>query len=380
MKKEAVSVDIPAPARYAMERLHEAGYEAYLVGGCVRDGLMGREPHDWDICTSARPEQLQAVFAGMRTVESGLRHGTLGIVYDGELVEATSYRVEEGYSDRRHPDAVRFVGELREDLARRDLTINAMAWDERTGLVDPFDGAGDIARRLIRCVGVPSERFGEDALRILRALRFAARLGFAVESGTAAAIHAQRELLRSISAERIFAELKGILCGDYAAPVLAAFPDVLEVVIPGARPFGADAPNELGIRLALLLRGCGTEALARLRCERALRREVEQLLTAPAPSDDHALRRLALDYGGERARQIALLHGWTAEAAAHTLETSPCPSLQALAVSGGDLRALGLTGAAIGGMLYALAEAVLRGDCPNEREPLLARAAARPGS
>ncbi len=364
---------IPAAAQYTMKRLHEAGYEAYLVGGCVRDGLMGREPHDWDVCTSARPEQLQEVFAGTRTVESGLKHGTLGIVFDGTLIEATSYRVDAGYSDRRHPDAVYFVSELREDLARRDFTINAMAWDERTGLVDPFDGAGDIERRLIRCVGVPSERFGEDALRILRALRFAARFGFDVESETAAAIHAQRALLRSISSERIYAELKGILCGDHAAPVLAAFSDVLEVVIPGARPFGADAPNELGIRLALLLRDCGTESLGRLRCERALRREVEQLLTAPAPADDYALRRLALQYGEERARQLALLHGWTAEAAEHTLETSPCRSLQALAVNGDDLHALGLSGAAIGDTLQALAQAVLCGDCPNEREPLLTR-------
>lgn len=367
-------MEIPASARWVMEKLRAAGFEARLVGGCVRDELMGHAPHDWDVCTSARPEQMQAVFAGARTVEAGLKHGTLGIVSVGEVIEATSYRVETGYSDRRHPDAVRFVSDLREDLARRDFTINAMAWDERTGLIDPFDGAGDIKRRRIRCVGVPSERFGEDALRILRALRFAARFGFSVEEETAAAIHAQRGLLRRIAAERVFAELKGIVTGPAAAPVLAAFSDVLETVIPGARPFGPEAPEELGIRLALLLRGCGAEALDALRCDRALRREVEQLLEAPAPADELALRRLALEYGGERAGQIARLHGWPAEAAERTLRTSPCRSMRELAVNGGDLCALGLSGPAIGAALRALALDVLRGECENERETLLARA------
>lgn len=360
-------------AGYVMERLRGAGYEAYLVGGCVRDMLLHRAPNDWDVCTSARPEQMQTVFAAERTVEAGLKHGTLGIVYAGELVEATTYRAESGYSDRRHPDAVSFVSDIRSDLARRDFTINAMAWNERAGLVDPFGGAADIDRRLIRCVGKASVRFEEDALRILRALRFASRFGFAVEAETAAAIHAQYETLRDISGERIWAELAGIVMGEYAAPVLRSFADVLDFILSGAKPFADDAPPELEIRMALLLRERGAAALDGLRCERALRRAVEELLAAEKPVDDLGLWRLSLRYGAARARQIALMHGWTAEAAKASLVRCPCPSLRSLAVDGNDLRVRGIEGAAIGECLAALADAVLRGECPNEREALLAR-------
>ena len=352
--------------------LEAAGFEARYVGGCVRDTLLRRPIHDWDIASQALPEDVLRLFP--HCVPTGLKHGTVTVLLDGVSAEVTTYRLDGAYHDGRHPDGVRFVRSLADDLARRDFTINAMAWDERTGLIDPFDGAGDIKRRRIRCVGVPSERFGEDALRILRALRFAARFGFAVEEETAAAIHAQRGLLREIAAERVFEELKGIVTGPAAAPVLAAFSDVLETVIPGARPFGPEASEELGIRLALLLRGCGAEALDALRCDRALRREVEQLLEAPAPADELALRRLALEYGGERAGQIARLHGWPAEAAERTLRTSPCRSMRELAVNGGDLCTLGLSGPAVGAALRALALDVLRGECENEREALLARA------
>lgn len=371
--KQNAAPAIPAAAQYVIERLHGAGYEAYLVGGCVRDWLMGRRPNDWDVCTSARPEQMQALFAADRTVEAGLKHGTLGIVRGGEVIEATTFRAESAYSDRRHPDSVRFVTDVRADLARRDFTVNAMAWNAEAGLIDPFGGAADIDRRLIRCVGVPSERFSEDALRILRALRFAARFGFAVEEETAAAIHAQYPTLRDISGERVWAELSGIVMGYDAAPVLREFLDVIDFLLPGARPFGLDAPRELEMRMALLLRDVGPKPMDGLRCERTLRRAVEELLAADDPINDLALWRAALRYGRSRARQIAQLHGWDAVDAWHVLGKSPCPTLQALAVDGNDLRALGYTGADIGLHLAELADAVLRGDCPNERDALLRR-------
>lgn len=367
-------VTISAAAEYVMRRLRAAGYEAYLVGGCVRDKLMGRAPNDWDICTSATPEQMQAVFASDRTVDAGLRHGTLGIVHDGQLVEATTYRAESGYSDRRHPDSVRFVTELRADLSRRDFTINAMAWDGASEPVDPFGGAADIRRQLVRCVGVPSLRFEEDALRILRALRFAARFGFAVEPETAAAIHAQYPSLRDISAERVWAELEGIVMGEHAAPVLRAFSDVLDFVLPGAQPFGDEAPPELAVRMALLVQSVGASAMDNLRCERELRRAVQELLEAEPPKNEAALGRLSLRYGEKRARQIALFHGQAAEIDA-ALARCPCRSLRELAVDGNDLRPMGYTGAALGAALQALAEAVIDGNCPNEREKLLKYAA-----
>lgn len=371
--KQNAAPAIPDAAQYVMGRLHGAGYEAYLVGGCVRDRLMGRTPNDWDVCTSARPEQLQALFAADRTVEAGLKHGTLGIVYAGEVIETTTFRAESAYSDRRHPDSVRFVSDIRADLSRRDFTINAMAWNAEAGLVDPFGGAADIDRRCIRCVGDAPTRFAEDALRILRALRFAARFGFAVEEETASAIHAQYPTLRDISGERVWAELAGIVMGGHAAPVLREFADVLDFILPGAKPFGLDAPPELEIRMALLLRDAGVSAMDSLRCERALRRAVEELLAAPAPADALALWRLGLRYGAERAGQIALLHGWDAAETRRTLAQSPCPNLHALAVDGNDLRALGYTGADIGLHLAELADAVLRGDCPNEHDALLRR-------
>lgn len=362
---------MPNAARYVLERLRSAGYEAYLVGGCVRDMLMGRVPHDWDVCTSARPEQMQAVFTAERTIEAGLKHGTLGILYDGEVIEATSYRAEGAYSDCRHPDFVRFVTDIRADLARRDFTINAMAWDGEADVIDPFGGAADLDRRLIRCVGEAAQRFDEDALRMLRALRFAARFGFAVEAETAVAIHAQYQALRAVSAERVWEEIKGIVMGEHAASVLREFADVVEFILPGAKAFADGTPVELSIRLALLLRESDASALDGLRCERALRREVELLLQAEPPVDELSLWRLGLRYGLSPAGKIARLYGWPEDAVNRAMGRCPCPGLHDLAVSGRDLTALGFAGTAVGAALDALADGVLCGAWPNERTALL---------
>ncbi len=225
-------IAIPAHVREVLERLWEAGFEAYPVGGCVRDVLLGKTPQDWDICTAARPEQTRAVFADRRVIETGMKHGTVTVITDGRPVEITTFRVEADYGDRRHPDSVAFVQSLREDLARRDFTVNAMAFDADGGVIDPFGGQEDLARGVIRCVGEPEERFREDALRILRGLRFAARLDFRIEERTAEALRDNRALLNDISRERFFSELKGLLCGTGAGEVLRAFPEVIFTVIP----------------------------------------------------------------------------------------------------------------------------------------------------
>lgn len=367
-------MEIPQAARTVMQKLRAAGYEARLVGGCVRDMLRGCEPNDWDICTSARPEQMMAVFAADRVIPTGLKHGTLTVLLDGQSFEVTSYRAESGYSDFRHPDRVDFVSDIREDLARRDFTVNAMAWDEREALIDPFGGADDLRRGVIRCVGEPAERFGEDALRILRALRFAARFDFAVEEKTAASIHALKARLHAVSAERIFAELRGLVMGGAASRVLTEFSDVLTELWPGAKPFAPDAPEDLAVRLALLLRDAGPDALDGLRCETALKKQVRELWEAPAPTDALSLRRLSLHCGAERARQAARMHGWTGEAADEALRGSPLLSLRDLKISGGELQALGYAGADIGAALAALADAVLRGELENDKQTLLAEA------
>ena len=218
--------DIPAGARYILRTLTAAGWEAFLVGGCVRDLLRGVPPHDWDICTSARPEETKRCFAGRRMLETGARHGTVTVLEDGEPYEITTCRAEGPYSDGRRPDCVTFVSDLETDLARRDFTVNAIAMDPDGALRDPFGGRADLRAGLIRCVGEPDRRFQEDGLRLMRALRFAAVLGYAIEERTARAIHENRFMLDRVSAERINAELRRLLTGPKAGDVLRQYPDV----------------------------------------------------------------------------------------------------------------------------------------------------------
>lgn len=223
-------------AQSILKIIESRGYRAYLVGGCVRDLLLGREPEDWDIASAARPEQIMEIF-GASAFPTGLKHGTVTVkaAADGAY-EITTFRTDGSYSDGRHPDAVKFAQTIEEDLARRDLTINAMALDSAGHMVDPFDGAGDLKRRLVRCVGDARERFREDALRILRAMRFASVLDFSVEDATSRAIHSQAELLGRIAVERILAEMNKLLCGPGCREVLLAYPDVLGVFIPELLP------------------------------------------------------------------------------------------------------------------------------------------------
>ena len=204
-----MEIKIPAPAEEILTKLNENGYEAYLVGGCVRDMILGREPGDWDITTSALPEQVKQVFR--RTVDTGIQHGTVTVMMGDEGYEVTTYRIDGEYEDARHPKTVTFTGNLVEDLKRRDFTINAMAYNDTAGLVDAFDGIGDLKRKVIRCVGVAHDRFGEDALRMLRAVRFAAQLGFTIEENTRQAVADLAENLQKVSAERIQTEMVKLL-------------------------------------------------------------------------------------------------------------------------------------------------------------------------
>ena len=225
-------LQLPKGAARIIDTLEAAGFEAYAVGGCVRDSLLGLTPHDWDLCTSARPEELQALFRGEHVVATGLKHGTLTVVLDHIPYEVTTFRVDGSYTDHRHPDAVSFVRDVREDLARRDFTVNAMAYAPRTGLVDAFNGQEDLRRGVLRCVGEPRERFTEDALRILRALRFASTYGLTIDPATAAAVHALYPTLKDVAAERIREELVKLLCGRAVAPILRDYTDVITFLLP----------------------------------------------------------------------------------------------------------------------------------------------------
>ena len=203
---------IPPKAAFVIDILQRHGHEAYVVGGCVRDSILARDPQDWDITTSARPEEVRSYFR--RTVATGMQHGTVTVMIEDQAFEVTTFRIDGAYSDGRHPDAVVFTPSLLEDLKRRDFTINAMAYNDKEGLIDPFGGMADLQRHLIRCVGDPDDRFTEDALRIMRALRFSAQLGFTVEEATLKAISGHAERLKMVSAERIQVELVKLLTSD----------------------------------------------------------------------------------------------------------------------------------------------------------------------
>lgn len=225
-------IALPAQVRELLLRLNAAGFAAYAVGGCVRDSLRGETPADWDICTEAEPAQTAAVFADCRTVPTGARYGTVTVIFDETPFEITTFREEHSYSDSRHPDGVSFLRSLKGDLARRDFTINAMAADADGRVTDCFGGMEDLRQGTLRCVGDPAQRFTEDALRMLRALRFAARFGFAVAPETEAAIHSLCGRLRAVAPERLQKELSGLLCGQAVREVLERFSDVLCVLIP----------------------------------------------------------------------------------------------------------------------------------------------------
>ena len=285
------NIRLDAGAAALLARLHGAGYAAYAVGGCVRDSLLGRTPQDWDLCTSARPEQVLALFGEGQCIPTGLQHGTVTIKYGGQLYETTTFRTEGAYTDGRHPDEVHFVPDVRQDLARRDFTINAMAYNDAEGLIDPFGGQQDLQQGILRAVGDPATRFEEDALRILRLYRFAARFGFAIDPPTGQAARALCAHLDCVSVERIEEELSKLL----AAPAPAAYLDekILKVIIPelsapalqAAKPVMDACPagiEDLPVRWAALLMSLGEDgtrkALKRLRCSNTLIEETAVLV------------------------------------------------------------------------------------------------------
>ena len=397
-----------------LDTLHAAGYAAYAVGGCVRDSLLGRTAHDWDLCTSALPQQVMELFGTEQCIPTGLQHGTVTIKYGGQLYETTTFRTEGSYTDGRHPDEVQFVPDVREDLARRDFTINAMAYNEVEGLVDPFGGQKDLQNGLLRAVGEPQQRFTEDALRILRLYRFAARFGFALDAATARAARQLAPHLDCISAERIQEELAKLL----AAPQPGAYlePAVLAVVLPELTPENLTAAKpvvdacpageeNLPVRWAALLGALGEtdtrRVLKRLRCSNACIEETAVLVRetagegvcgsfllahAPVHAGEVAIRQLLGRYGLRTVERLcalcAALHPQNAPACAlaaqraRQLEANgACCRVSQLAVNGRDLMAAGIpAGPALRRVLEALLDGVISAEYPNEKTALLAAA------
>lgn len=409
--KDKYNIALPSCAAAAVDTLESAGYEAYAVGGCVRDSLRGATPSDWDICTSATPDETMACFCGRKVIATALKHGTVTVIIEGRPMEITTFRADGVYSDNRRPDSVRFVRRLDEDLSRRDFTVNAMAYNRRAGLIDLYGGVNDLKKGVIRCVGDAEKRFDEDGLRILRALRFASRCGFEIEASTAGAIREKKELLRSVSTERVLSELKGLLTGEGVEAILTGFPDVLAVVLPEtdilikkgvwtevSGAVGA-SPPDFALRFALLMRKYGDSAArsGEIVSERlkSLKSDGETLKKASAlaselnikpPCGRAEVAHTASVLGTELCR--LLFEGWKAEYSAsgkdpsgvaeaeRTLETlireGSCLSLKTLAINGNDLLGVGVpAGAEIGRTLNGLLDEVLSGTLPNEREALL---------
>ena len=382
--------ELPPGALEVLHRLNAAGHQAYAVGGCVRDMARGVPPHDYDICTSALPAQTERCFAGERVIETGIKHGTVTVLMAGEPYEITTFRTDGDYLDGRHPQSVAFTDSLTEDLRRRDFTINAMAYHPDIGLRDPFDGQADIARRVIRCVGDVGARFTEDALRILRALRFAAELGFDIAPDTARAMRALSGRLALISRERIAAELLRALNGENAVPVLRAFDTVLLAALPdypaAALPEALHAlavlpRGDIVLRLAALLAPCsaaGARVLASLKLSRALSSQVLALTAAAGEDISRAELPLWLARLGEtQLRRLLTLQGREELLAClpALLAQHPPLTLGELQINGRDLTAAGLpAGAELGRTLNALHRRVLLGELPNERGALLAAA------
>ena len=383
-----------------LDTLHRAGYAAYVVGGCVRDSLLGLTPHDWDLCTSALPQQGMELFGEEKCIPTGLQHGTVTVKQDGGLYEITTFRTEGTYTDGRHPDEVHFVPDVREDLARRDFTINAMAYNAKEGLVDPFGGQADLQSGILRAVGVPHQRFTEDALRILRLYRFAARFGFAIDPPTAQAAQALCAHLDCVSVERIEEELAKLL----SAPAPAAYLDekILGVVLPelspealaAAKPVVDACPageQALPVRLAALLLSLGEDGtrrtLRRLRCSNACIEEtavlVREVVSGVPVSLNIYTRKLLGKYNLCTVQRLAALgtalqpeHAADFAALSELAEQldadGVCCRVSQLAVNGRDLMAAGVpAGPGIRKILEVLLDGVIREEYPNERQALL---------
>ncbi len=384
-----------------IEKLRAAGFSAYAVGGCVRDSFLDRTPADWDVTTSATPSETMAVFAEPPFsvyAANGLKHGTVTVSLDGHASEITTYRTEGAYTDHRRPDEVHFVTNIRDDLSRRDFTVNAMAAaplkDEAVELIDPFGGQRDLAAGILRAVGDPEKRMTEDALRILRGIRFAARYDFTVESETARAMHDCAPLLDKIAPERIGDEMRGILLSPHCKKLLAQFADIIARIFPAAAvsvlPDGETAPD---VHLACLLSAYtpkeAEEILLKYAFGAARAKKIAAFLALrDADTSLHAVRcavadKIGKDCTGEyfafRRALAPTDKALSAHEAAVTalFDSGACYNVETLAVRGADLLAAGIPqGAAVGRLLARLTADVIAGKYKNDRDTLVRAAIA----
>lgn len=370
-------------ASLSIARLRHAGFEAYAVGGCVRDTLMGKKPSDFDVTTSALPQETKSLFTDFTTFDAGIAHGTVAVVIEGETVEITTFRSDGEYLDHRHPIGVSFTSKLDEDLSRRDFTVNAMAYNQDEGFIDLYGGMKDIQDKVIRCVGVAECRFEEDALRILRALRFSSVLDFDIEKETAEAIHRKAQLLHHVSRERVYVEIKKLLSGVRAQKVIEEYSDVFKVLFGDISP-KADALSDCS---SDILRLCAffynkLEAFATLKPskrENALLKSIIVLAKDNLPDSEIELKRLIASYTAETVRLSLELRLVTGERVGDIIDlldkivqSGKCIKREQLAISGSDIIALGVKPSQqVGEILDTLFEEVLTKKIDNDRYALL---------
>jgi len=411
-------ITIPNAAELIISRLEERGFEAYVVGGCVRDSIMGIPPHDWDICTSALPEQIIEVFSDLKVIPTGLKHGTVTVVLYGDEYEITTYRIDGEYSDNRHPEAVEFVKDLKLDLMRRDFTINALAYNHKSGIIDYFNGVEDIHNKVIRCVGNPNDRFSEDALRIMRAIRFATRFGFEIEQETRKSLFTHQSLLRNISAERINSELTKTLQHITFETNVGLLVDMMTLLTEVVPEFGGcdiqkisvrllRSISDIEVRLALLFDFDDNDienVLYRLRFSNYLFKSVTTIVKygRRIMNDRNQLEIVkesisCNEYDKTDYYEVRLLHDighklstWSILYTysffdkddndnqdilrALFLKTIRCEipyRLADLQVKGNDLISLGYNGKEIGNVLNTLLDMVMRQTVPNDRDKLI---------
>lgn len=374
---------LPAFVKTLLEQLEANGFQAFVVGGCVRNSLLNLPAHDWDICTDATPDEMISVFKNFTVIPTGIQHGTVTVLTPYGQAEITTFRTDGAYLDNRHPESVSFVTSIKDDLARRDFTVNAMAYSPSQGLVDPFGGQQDLIRRYLRCVGDPIRRFQEDALRILRALRFSTVYDLRIEDCTASAMLTEKDGLNQIARERVFSELKKILSASKPGEVLSRFSPILTTLL-GSHNWDADLlqeidshPPVLALRFATLFRSAGMDAFLTLKPDNQMKHQVRFLLSAkdfPVPCTLKETRQAIRTFG---LSDTELFLDWKDDISARKFlkrikQENLCCTIKQLAVNGNDLITFGVNeGTEIAVCLSRLLDAVIDEKIPNEKKALM---------
>lgn len=384
---------LPESVKKIIELLNQSGHRADVVGGCVRDFLLGDIPNDYDITTSATPDEMKSVFKDYRTIETGIKHGTLSVMIDSTHYEITTYRLDGDYKDHRHPDSVSFSKRIEDDLSRRDFTMNAMAYSETYGLTDLFDGKNDVENKIIRAVGDPGQRFDEDALRILRAIRFSAKLGFSIDEDTARAAREKRKLLSFVSGERIYTEWKKLLESEHAYSVIKDYKDIIaefllpgeKIVLTGEKQFFIGTVTLRQLSLVMLSSHNPLDAFktlsARLHFDNETKKEGIALIENynKVSFDNEINLKYALKTLGKKHTEamikLKIMHCELDESAyrlfERVIESNEAYSVSMLNICGNDLLQLGIRGKMIGDMLNDVLDLVISGKISNDKKTIL---------